>query len=72
MAVRKVSQNRQCSVKGCTRPWYARGVCSSHYSEMRRSGALDELEVPTRAKWEYAGKENQLIEQAEKREARNV
>jgi hypothetical protein len=36
-----------CSVRGCGRPWKARGLCMNHYSQAKTAGTLPPL-VPRR------------------------
>jgi len=33
---------KKCCVPGCTAPHHARGYCKSHYSQLRRRGAVQE------------------------------
>lgn len=64
--------NRVCNIAGCRNPHEARGLCHSHYCQLRRRGELALLPKPTpeerfwrkvdmrgpNACWEWNGKRN--------------
>ncbi len=43
--VKKVATKKTCSVPGCNRPHYAKGLCAAHYQKMRREQKAKQAEA---------------------------
>jgi hypothetical protein len=56
---------KKCASYGCTRAVVAKGLCSMHYNRERVIEMRERPPVPERQKWEYIGRESELIAQAE-------
>lgn len=75
MARHTAHEDRICLMAGpdgapCKRPGYCRGMCMHHYAAQRKhagAGAPVPAQVVYRPKWEYAGREDELIAAAQEK-----